>query len=492
MKPSAELHELIHSLSRSEKRYFKIYAARHTIGPVNNYTRLFDAIEAQEQYDEARIKQAFAGETFIRHLPSEKHYLYHQVVDSLNAFNREKSFLARYSSTLTTIEILYNRGLFAHCRKLIRKAKKEAYSLEKYSILLILIHWETVLYIDSEDDRGLSANIAEELRLIEALRLQTRLMQLAFDIQVQIDKGKADKKFIRRRKKDLDAVFPPRPQVNSFWSKYYYYSGMALLYTIGSNNTERYRCYREIKKIMDQSPQFIRDLPAIYHLNYNNLVNIMLYLKKFTETEALLQEQRVFLAWHHIRNPNFETRVFIHTYESELYLCYKTARYERAAELARQIEPDVKKIPLNFGPILFDLYYFMAISELMAKNHKGATRWLNRILNAEPEVHFRKELQINARLLYLVVLLETDDLLFENRLKAAQRFMNAEKSFRKQVRILNGIALAAEDLSLPKNRAALRACVAELKKDYAVGAEELLNKNFDFAEWLGHRLQQTS
>lgn len=487
MKPSEELHQLVHSLSMSEKRYFKIHSSRHIIGGTNNYTRLFDVIEAQAEYDEELVKKSFEKETFIKHLPSEKHYLYNHILESLNSFNKEKTFLARYASTLTSIEILYNRGLFSQCKKIIKKAKTEAYSLEKFSILLLLIHWETILFINAEEDKSLYINIQEELRLLDALKIQTILMQLAFDLQIQIDKGNATSKYINTRKKELNNIFPPKPEINSFWSKYYYYSALALIYTIESNNTERYRCYKEIKNIMDKAPQFIKDLPAIYHLNYNNLVNIMLFLKKYSETEALLKEQRTFLPMYGIKNPTFHTRVFINTYESELYLYYKTGQHEKAAQVAHQMESELKKIDLTFGPILFDLFYFMAITELMVKNYKGAIRWLNKILNAEREISFRKELQINARMLYLVVLNETDDVLFDNRAQSARRFMAQESSFKKQAKILEGIELAGEDLTLPKIKSALKSIIAQLKKEHQVAGEELLNKNFDFVEWLENK-----
>ncbi len=484
MKPFEELHQLIHSLSMSEKRYFKIHSSRHTIGETNNYTRLFDAIEAQAEYDEAEIKKIFDGETFIKHLPSEKHYLYNHILESLNSFNKEKTFLGRYSSTITSIEILYNRGLFGHCKKLIKKAKTEAYSLEKFSVLLILVHLESILFINAEDDKNINKNIQEELRILDALKVQTVLMQFAFDIQIQIDKGLATAKYISTKKKELKNVFPPNSEINSFWAKYYYYSAMALIHTIENDNTERYRCYKEIKNIMDKAPQFIKDLPAIYHLNYNNLANIMLFLRKYDETETFLKEQRTFLPTYGIKNPTFQTRVFINTYESELYLYYKTGQHAKAVAVVAEIEPELKKVDLTFGPILFDLFYFIAITELMVKNYKGAIKWLNKILNNEREISFRKELQINARMLYLVVLNETDDVLFENRLQAARRFIAPEPSFKKQSKILEGIALAGEDLSMPKNKTALKAIVVQLKKEHQVAGEELLNKNFDFVEWL--------
>lgn len=70
MRPSTELFNLIKSLSKSEKRYFKLTSSLQS--GEKNYMRLFDAIEAQDEYDEAAIKGKFEGETFVKHLPSEK------------------------------------------------------------------------------------------------------------------------------------------------------------------------------------------------------------------------------------------------------------------------------------------------------------------------------------------------------------------------------------------------------------------------------------
>lgn len=488
MKPSEELHQLIKSLNMSEKRYFKIHSTRHIIGETNNYTRLFDAIEAQEEYNEEGIKQKFEGETFVKHLPSEKHYLYNHILESLNAFYKEKTFLTRSSNALISIEVLYNKGLFAQCLKLINKVKAEAYELEKFSALLIILRWETIVYIRQEDGKNLNKTLLEEQRLLEIMRVLAPLMQLAFNLQVEIDKGKTSEAFLRTKEKELEKLFPKDKKVNSFWSNYYYYSAKSLIYTVQSKQNERYVCYREIKKIMDEAPAFIKDIPSVYHLNYNNLVNVMMYLGKYTETEKLIKEQRIFLDKNHIKSPTLSKTVFINTYESELYIYYKTGNYERGAEVARSIESEVKKISPDIGPIYFDLLFFMAVSELMVKNYKAVTRWLNKILNEERNVSLRKEIQINTRLLYLIVLYELNDVLFENRLKATKRFLQNEPEFKKQLKIAEAIGMMEEYDSDKENKSKIKKLTDEIRKDYKTG-EQLLNKHFDFADWLDKKLR---
>lgn len=484
MKASPDLHQLIKSMSMSEKRHFKLSSAGHINGDSKNYLRLFDAIDKQERYDEDEIKNHFEGETFIRHLPSEKNYLQQNILESLNAFNKEKTFLARHANFLISIELLFNRGLFTQAHKLIRKAKAEAYELEKFSLLLIILRWETLIYINNEDEKNLQKGITEEIQILEIMKSQTILMQIAFKIQVQIDKGKVADSFLQEQLKSLRENFPQRHELRSFWIKYYYQSGLGLIYTVQNKHPKRYECFKEIKSIMDKAPQFIKDLPAIYHTNSNNLVNVMCFLEKYDEAQEIVKRQKVFLPTYGIKRAALARIVFLNTSESELFLYYKTKKHAEGARLVKEIENEVRKTELNFNPVLFDLMYMMAVSELMVNNFKGAIKWLNQILNAEREIKFRKELQINSRILYLIVLFESHDILFENRLNSTKRFIAQDQQFQSQLKIIEAIRILSDPKLLKKKAAEFPKFISQIRKDSRRTNEEALNKQFDFADWV--------
>jgi hypothetical protein len=490
MKASGELHQLIKSMSMSEKRHFKLFSSGHINGDSKNYLRLFDAIDRQENYNEEEIKTTFEKETFIRHLPSEKNYLYSNLLESLNAFHKEKTFLARHANFLVSIELLFNRGLFTQSLKLIRKAKAEALLTEKFSILLIILRWETLIYINNEDAKNLNRGIAEELRILDIMKVQTTLMQIAFNIQIQIDKGKVSETFLTKQLEELRKNYAVRPDLRSFWINYYYQSGIGLIYTVQNKHPKRYGCFKEIKSIMDKSPQFIVDLPSIYHSNSNNLVNVMCYLGKYEEAAQTVKSQKEFLQTYKIKRETLSRIVFLNTSESELFIFYKTKKYSAAAALVKEIEARVRKIELNFNPILFDTMYMMAVSELMVKNFKVAGKWLNQILNAEREIKFRKELQINARILYIILLFESHDRLFENRLNAARRFVMQEPQFAAQLKTLEAIRILADAKLLKKHRSELPKFISQIRKESRRMNEETLNKQFDFALWIEEALQE--
>src|SRR5687768_10362646 len=115
MTPSSHLFELIKSLSPSEKRHFRLYAAKHVLGGKNNYMKLFDAIAAQKQYDEGKLKRALRKEKFVRHLPYEKNYLYEMISDSLLVFRLNTGTEARLKKQLLHVAALFEKGLYAHC-----------------------------------------------------------------------------------------------------------------------------------------------------------------------------------------------------------------------------------------------------------------------------------------------------------------------------------------------------------------------------------------
>ena len=90
-----------------------------------NYIKLFDAIEKQSEYDEEGIKNHFKGETFIRHLPSEKNHLYKLILKSLRLFYADNSVSAILAENIQSIEILYNKALYLECSKLVKKSEKD-------------------------------------------------------------------------------------------------------------------------------------------------------------------------------------------------------------------------------------------------------------------------------------------------------------------------------------------------------------------------------
>jgi hypothetical protein len=134
-KINESLHDLIKSLSKSEKRYFKIISSRHTIGEENNYMILFDFLDQQEFYNEETVFEKFAGQPFLNKFSLTKKRLYDHILTALNAFHTNTSIDAQIYQLIQGADILYNKALYIQCKRQLKSAEKLAVKHEKFNLL---------------------------------------------------------------------------------------------------------------------------------------------------------------------------------------------------------------------------------------------------------------------------------------------------------------------------------------------------------------------
>jgi hypothetical protein len=308
-------------------------------------------------------------------------------------------------------------------------------------------------------------------------------MQIAFNIQIEIYSGKVSGSFLQKQLLEIKKYYPPQNDVNSFWARYYYHSAMGLIYSIQQKFLQCFNCYKDINLLMQSEKQFISDLPNIYHTNNNNMVNMMFLLENYDKILPLIQHQKTFMGLYKIKNPALSSKVFLNTSESELFLYYLTEQYEQGAIFIKKIEPELKKIDIKFSPAMFDLFFMMAVIYLGNEDYKAAIKWLNKILNHEKDVNLRRELQINTRLLYLIVLLEKEDLFFENQYLSVKRFLTNEKEFKKQLLTFEAIKILSDQRRSATKIKRLNQLLVGIKQLSTKATVDSLNPQFDFELW---------
>lgn len=121
IRKQEQLFQLIKSLSKEEKRHFKLYSGKYRNMTDNNYLKLFNAIDKQDVYDEVAIKEQFSGEAFVRQLTVTKYYLQKQIIRSLQDLHYEETVGLTALSLHHQIAILYRKGHYEICRDLVRK-----------------------------------------------------------------------------------------------------------------------------------------------------------------------------------------------------------------------------------------------------------------------------------------------------------------------------------------------------------------------------------
>ena len=142
-KSSSErlLFDLIHSLTKSEKRSFKLFAKRSGERQSAKFVLLFDIMERLEEYDEEVIRKKMGGVTKTQ-FANQKVHLYAQLLASLRQSYLNHDIDIQLREQLDYIRLLYKKGLYDQSLRLLTRAKNTTGQYRKDLFQLSLLDYE--------------------------------------------------------------------------------------------------------------------------------------------------------------------------------------------------------------------------------------------------------------------------------------------------------------------------------------------------------------
>ena len=170
--PSSQLHELIASLTKSEKRYFKLRSQIQ--GEKSDYVVLFDEIAKMSSYDEALLVERLEKVGKHKNLAFKKKHLYDLVLFALQDFHRDQKVEMQLLSLLNNVLITYNKGLYTHTEQLIEKGLTKSRASYKFAYELMFTQWKRDLVNHLQNTRlktdmsaGNAIRIVDDLERVE-------------------------------------------------------------------------------------------------------------------------------------------------------------------------------------------------------------------------------------------------------------------------------------------------------------------------------------
>ena len=133
------LFQLIKSLTKSEKRQFKLYVGR--MGSNNNakFLSLFNFLDKLDKYSEKAI--LVKGIVTKQQLSNLKAHLYKQILISLRLNPSHQNIRIQIREQLDFATILYHKGLYTQSLKILDKAKSLAIANEEKNIAYEIIEF---------------------------------------------------------------------------------------------------------------------------------------------------------------------------------------------------------------------------------------------------------------------------------------------------------------------------------------------------------------
>lgn len=490
MKPSTELHDLIKSLTKSEKRFFKLHSALQS-GP-KNYLKLFEAIDRQEVYDEDLIKKQFARERFIKHLPSEKNHLYKLILKALRAFHSEGSVSGILKQEIKNIEILYQKGLYAECNKLLHRAKRIAQENERFYYWFELLSWEKMLleeaYESGEFTKDLDALIEEEKEVIEKLRNLAAYHILYSKINYVFRSGG----YVRTEEEHaMVEEICDHPLIKGKNTALSRRAATICYYTQGFCHWAKrdwaasLEKFMRVRRILDESPLIKADLPARYVRTLQYIINARIELMELDAARAEIEVLRALPEEPSFGGLSIKTQVYVAGTLSELRLLDRAGEHARAVEMSPAMIEGMERLGERLHKEnALEFHWSMACVHFGAGQVNKALAWLNKVLNDNEQV-LRQDIFTYARLFNLVVHYELGNYdLLAYIVRSTQRYLGKrQRAHEVENLLIDRIKKLARTTDPVQKRELFKGLQEQLKVLLRDPAEQLVLKYFDVLAW---------
>lgn len=450
MKPSNELFVLIKSLTKSEKRFFKLSSAIQT--GEKNYLKIFDFIDGLESYNEELLKEEFKNETFVKHLPSEKNHLYKLILKSLRSFYSEQSSASILKEELKNLEILYNKALYKECRKFLKRAKKIAIDHEKFYYLIELMSWEKRLieesYESGDFDVDLNQIIEEESEVVAKLRNLAEYHILYSRINAIFRSGgfarTEQEKDTVREISDNYLIKGKNTAISTRAASICYYVKGMCAWT-NREFSDSYTFFNRTREILDKNPKLKQDLGKRYTLTLFHLMRSYVDDANFDMAQEMIEKIRSLKDKKGFKSTDLSLKITSISIIDQMNLFNLRGKFTEAYEFYQSNKKEADTI-LNKASKeqRIKLLYNTVYTLFGMQDYKGALTLLNEILN-DNEQKLRQDIYSFARILNLMIHFELNNYqLIEysanstlRYLKKIDRNYNIELFFVKQMKKLS-------------------------------------------------------
>ena len=493
MKPTADLHALISVLTPNEKGYFK-KQCQASGSTSRKYTKLFDAIAAQEKYDEAALKKKLNDVVLVRNLSSEKNYLYHLILETLIGGDTSGDDVLGMKMLLAKAKWLSSHSFFEAAFRFARKVRMWSKENEQFTLQLDALDLEWLLwqYLPEAERRTIEEISEERAAVLATLSVTDRLRALDSKVirlfqETGIGREESHLENYRALDEESRAVEKGNPHL-SVRAKMYL-RNIAVFYHNVTGHAEKSRDdLGELIALLDSNPVLKKERLSFYISSLNNLILLLLHLGRYDEakaTIALLESVKA-------ETQNQRNTVFVTRYNTRFDLYTHRGDRESAYRLSQELKKELPHFEAQLDNRYTGHIRFAAFRSCFYAGHlKEALQWINQIVQKPGGEPFKPELLTIARICELVVheTLEHYDLL-EKLVESAGRYLEKTNSLYLFEKLM--LDFFHEQLKVHPKKTALLKLKEKLKEIENDLLEKRVFAYFDFREWAEKRCADVS
>jgi hypothetical protein len=369
------LERLIDSMSKSEKRYFRI-ASRLNARKDSTALKLFDDIINGKT---GRAPQ----------VPVTRHNLFKMIVRSLANFHNQRSNFGNLSDDLNGLIILYQRGLYDSCRKQVDKCIDKALAVECFSVALefLTLKRKVTIATSPADETTLRQISKHEFETIQKITVTSAYWNSMINLREEEPALRA----INTKQLPVEAQVL---RLHGEFTRHY----------VGGDTSNASNAIRKLVTLIESDPKGAAKDSRSYLVVLSNQLELFIHLKNWSSVPALLKKiNSIQSAFPALACSTYHIRLTLRIFNLELEYYRDTQQLDAAVGLWKKIGPfldsDVIDIPNDYR-LLF--YFQFANIHFHRREYREALKLLNAINNGNYK-KVRPDILIYSRLLNIIV-----------------------------------------------------------------------------------------
>ncbi len=423
------LFVLVKSLTKSEKRLFKVYVGRLEGNTDSKFLTLFNFLDKSEHYQEAEIIRR--GIVSKRQLSNLKAHLYKQILTSLRLSPIHQDIRTFLREQMDYASILYRKGLYSQSLKVLDKAKIKALENHENIIAYQIIEFEKL--IESQFITRSIASRADALSMeakelsqknVVASKLSNLSLQL-YGLMLKTGYVKNDKEQVF-----LQTYFEARlPVIDwssiGFREKLWFYKAHLWYSLMNQDFLNAYKYANKWVHLFYEYPKMIEVNPVFFLKGYNYLLEALFLVKSSKRLRKnILKLEKLVNSEGFPNQANTRALCFLYLSANTYNWYFLTGEFEKGLPVIKQTLVGIENYRgyIDNHHIMV-LYYKIACLYFGSGNTEDCLKYLQKIIQNK-SLKMREDLMCFARILSLVALFELERFYeLELQLKQTYKFL---------------------------------------------------------------------
>ena len=340
------LFGLVKSLSKSEKRYFKMSARLQEGDKV--FMNLFDIIDNEKKGIDnikLKLKKSFPKAAFE---PACTH-LYKAIMRSLKSFTAEKSIENKLLNIISDVRILFDKGILKLCFAELERGKKLAIKHERYFLFLQLarteLHYITTLefsHINEADLIKRQEKITDILYSELFINKHSSLFEILYHRFHDQGVMRSDQEIEKLNDLVLEEFqVNANERYHSFQSDKLHLHFQSLYFLMTGNPEQSLKEFYQLNKLFEENTSRWEDEPVYYIYLLHGITTSLRWMKKYEDMHFFINRLKM------IKTAVSSLEVLLHhlIYQHELAIALDLRKFNEGLLLIHEYEKQIVNAP---------------------------------------------------------------------------------------------------------------------------------------------------